>query len=178
MVLCVTVWRQLRAIGPLPGIGALVIPTMIVLLTGEVSFGWGLPFPLDLLPPLAGCALIAVGLLLMFRTISLFATVGQGTLAPWDPPQRLVARGPYRHVRNPMISGVVFILLGEATLLGSLPLFTWFLVFFALNAVFIPLIEERDLERRFGADYRRYKENVPRWLPRPRPWTGAAPIDQ
>lgn len=172
-----TVWRQLRAIGPLPGIGTLVIPAAIVFTTEEVSVGWDLPTPLSLLPPFAGCALIGVGLLLMYRTISLFAAVGKGTLAPWDPTQRLVVRGPYRHVRNPMISGVLFILLGEAALLGSLPLLFWFLAFFALNAIFIPLIEERDLERRFGEDYREYKRGVPRWIPRLSPWTGIADED-
>ena len=70
----------------------------------------------------------------MQRTISLFARVGQGTLAPWDPTQRLVVLGPYRHVRNPMISGVLAILLGEAALLGSPPLLVWFGAFFAVNA--------------------------------------------
>jgi protein-S-isoprenylcysteine O-methyltransferase Ste14 len=149
--------------------GAVVIPLLIVLLTGDVSLGWGLPFPLDLLPPLAGAVSIAIGLILMYRTITLFARIGKGTLAPWDPTQRLVVRGPYRHVRNPMISGVMFILLGEACLVGSIPLLIWFGVFSALNAIFIPLIEEPDLERRFGADYRDYKRAVPRWLPRARP---------
>src|SRR5215208_1937963 len=95
----------------------------------------------------------ALGLLLMYQTISLFANVGEGTLAPWDPPRNFVVRGVYRYVRNPMISGVLFILLGEATLLGSLPLLAWFLVFFAVNATYIPLLEERQLARRFGGEY-------------------------
>jgi protein-S-isoprenylcysteine O-methyltransferase Ste14 len=107
----------------------------------------------------------------MYKTISLFANVGEGTLAPWDPPRNLVARGVYRYVRNPMISGVIFILLGEAILLGSLPVLVWFLIGFAVNAIYIPLIEEKRLERRFGDEYLAYKRNVPRWIPRLRPWT-------
>jgi protein-S-isoprenylcysteine O-methyltransferase Ste14 len=106
----------------------------------------------------------------MYRTITLFASVGRGTLAPWDPTRRLVVRGPYRHVRNPMISGVLSILLGEAALLGSFPLLAWFGVFFAANAIYMPLVEEPGLERRFGDDYRTYKRNVPRWVPRRKPW--------
>jgi protein-S-isoprenylcysteine O-methyltransferase Ste14 len=96
--------------------------------------------------------------------------VGKGTLAPWDPTSRLVVRGPYRHVRNPMISGVLGILLGEAVLLGSVPLLVWFGLVLALNAVYMPLVEEPGLRSRFGEDYETYKANVPRWVPRLRPW--------
>lgn len=167
-----TVWRQLRAIGPLPFMGAVVVPATILALTGSVDIGWGLPAAVAWLPVVAGSALIAVGLLLMYRTISLFARFGEGTLAPWDPTQRLVVRGPYRHVRNPMISGVLSILLGESALLGSPPLLLWFLAFFAINALWMPLVEESDLERRFGDDYLLYKRAVPRWIPRRTPWKG------
>jgi len=170
-VVRMSVWRQLRAIGPLPGVGALLIPAALLYLTGGPDVGFGLSLPLGLLPALAGAALIGQGLLLMYRTISLFAQAGKGTLAPWDPTQRLVVLGPYRHVRNPMISGVLSILLGEGLLLGSPAILGWTLVFFSLNATFIPLFEEPDLVRRFGDDYVTYRRNVPRWVPRPRPWT-------
>jgi protein-S-isoprenylcysteine O-methyltransferase Ste14 len=122
-------------------------------------------------PGFSGAASSGFGLLLMYRTISLFASFGEGTLAPWDPPRRLVVRGVYRRVRNPMISGVFSVLLGEAALLGSPPVLLWFLIVFAVNAVYIPLIEERGLSERFGEEYLDYRRNVPRWLPRPRPWS-------
>ena len=161
----------MRAIVLLPTMMALVIPSMSISRTGAVNVGWGFSLPFKILPPLLGCGLMALGLLLLARTISLFATVGQGTLAPWDPTQHLVVQGVYRHVRNPMISGVLFILLGEATLVGSMPLLQWFLFFFALNVVYIPFAEEPGLVRRFGENYQRYKKNVPRWIPRLRPWS-------
>ena len=104
--------------------------------------------------------------------------LGEGTLAPWDETRRLVVRGVYRHVRNPMITGVLCLLLGEASLLGSLPLLGWFALFLLANALYIPLAEERGLERRFGEEYLLYKRNVPRWIPRVRPWNsppGAGP---
>src|SRR5437879_1577441 len=104
---------------------AVVVPTLIVWRDG-VDIGWGLPTPADVIPPPLGLALIGAGLTLMVRTISLLATVGKGTLAPWDPTRRLVVRGPYRRVRNPMISGVMAVLLGEAALLGSPSLLLWF----------------------------------------------------
>jgi protein-S-isoprenylcysteine O-methyltransferase Ste14 len=153
-----------------PGVVTLVVPAVILYLTGAIDFGWGLPPPTSWLLPLLGCALIGLGLLIMYKTISLFASVGEGTLAPWDPPRKLVVRGIYRYVRNPMISGVLSILLGEAAIFGSLALLVWFLVFFAFQAIYMPLVEERGLARRFGEDYLVYKRNVPRWIPRLTPW--------
>ena len=163
--------RHLLAIGLLPFVVTVVIPAYIIRTSSTLNTGWDLPSPLGLLPPLLGCALVGLGVLLVYKTVILFATVGEGTLAPWDPPRRLVVRGPYRHVRNPMISGVLFILLGEAILFGSVSLLVWFVMFFALNALTMPLIEEPLLESRFGSDYVTYKRNVPRWIPRLKPWT-------
>ena len=162
--------RHLLAIGLLPFVVTVVVPAYIIRTSSTLNISWGLPSPLGLLPTLLGSILVGLGVLLVYKTISLFATVGKGTLAPWDPPRRLVIRGPYRHVRNPMISGVLSILLGEAILLGSVPLVVWFVIDLALNALTIPLVEEPILDGRFGSDYVTYKRNVPRWIPRPKPW--------
>ena len=166
--------RHLLAILLLPGVVAIVVPAWILSRAGALRVGWGLAPPLAWLPLVLGCLLIGLGLLLVYRTISLFAGFGDGTLAPWDPPRRLVVRGIYRRVRNPMISGVFFVLLGEALLFGSPPVFLWFLVVFAINAVYIPLVEEPGLSGRFGEEYLDYKRNVPRWVPRLRPWNPRA----
>ena len=123
----------------------------------------------------AGVAVLAAGLVLFVASLRRFATEGQGTLAPWDPPRELVVRGPYRYVRNPMISGVLLVLLGEALVLRSRPHFLWACTFFAINAVYIPLLEEPDLEERFGEPYREYRRHVPRLLPRLSPWNRAGP---
>jgi protein-S-isoprenylcysteine O-methyltransferase Ste14 len=163
--------RHLRAVVFLPLIATVVVPGAIVLLTATHHVGWGLPAPLRPLPMALGGGLIAAGLVLFGWTVALFASVGEGTLAPWDATRRLVVHGVYRHVRNPMISGVLCILLGETALLGSLPLLGWCAGFLLVNALYMPLVEERGLERRFGGEYRLYKGNVPRWLPRLRPWS-------
>lgn len=120
--------------------------------------------------PILGLLAIGLGLVLMVATIRLFVTVGKGTLAPWNSTQRLVVQGAYRHVRNPMIAGVFFVLLGEAVLAASLPILGWFVFFVIANAVYIPLAEEPGLVKRFGADYLLYTQNVPRWIPRLRGW--------
>ena len=164
-------WKHIRAIILLPGIVMIVIPATILWLSGADSFGlWqSVPASRVVLPVIGGIC-ICLGLLLMVATIRLFVTVGKGTVAPWEPTQRLVVRGVYRHVRNPMIFGVILVLLGESVLTASLPLFCWFLVVVVVNAVYIPLSEEPGLIKRFGNEYLTYKRNVPRWVPRLRPW--------
>ncbi|HTO08483.1 MAG TPA: isoprenylcysteine carboxylmethyltransferase family protein [Myxococcota bacterium] len=127
---------------------------------------------LESLSVAAGLVFLGLGAGLFAACLRRFAGEGDGTLAPWDPPRVLVVRGPYRYVRNPMITGVIAVLLGEALVLRSLPLCAWALAFTALNLVYIPLVEEPDLERRFGDSYRRYCEHVPRIVPRSTPWSG------
>ncbi|HEX2717670.1 MAG TPA: methyltransferase [Gemmatimonadaceae bacterium] len=158
--------RHLLAIAALPFMVTIVIPGWIVRGARVVPVHGGTL----LLVQLLGIVLLALGLLLFASSLRRFATEGDGTLAPWDPPRRLVVRGPYRYVRNPMISGVVFVLFGEAALLLSRGLLQWALLFFAINAVYIPLIEEPMLRGRFGAEYDEYRRRVPRLLPRITPW--------
>jgi protein-S-isoprenylcysteine O-methyltransferase Ste14 len=154
--------RHLSAILVLPFTVSVLVPALLVLSSGA-ELTWG---------AIPGTALVAVGLALVGRTVALFARVGEGTLAPWDPTRRLVVVGPYRYVRNPMISGVLAILIGETLAFWSGALLVWTAVVFALNAIYMPLIEEPGLRSRFGPDYDRYCENVRRWVPRLRPWTG------
>jgi protein-S-isoprenylcysteine O-methyltransferase Ste14 len=160
--------RHLLAIAVLPVMVAVVVPVWIwrsdsIRLRIGAS-GWQLP------TQAAGVLLLLVGLALFISSLRRFATEGQGTLAPWDPPKRLVVRGPYRYVRNPMISGVVFVLFAEALIILSRSHFIWALTFLGLNLVYIPLLEEPMLRQRFGDAYIEYCRHVPRLLPRGRPW--------
>ena len=166
--------RHLKTILILPTTATVIIPATILWFTGGPDFswsrGWAFAFPAVLAPLLVGCILICSGLTSLGKTIHLFATIGKGTLAPWDPTQKLVVQGPYRHVRNPMISGVLSILLGESVLLGSGPVFIFALLFVTINHVYFITSEEPGLMRRFGEEYLRYRKAVPRWVPRLTPW--------
>jgi protein-S-isoprenylcysteine O-methyltransferase Ste14 len=164
--------RTLRSIIALPGLVLVVIPAIILWLTGSFNPGWGLEGWLAYLPAALGLLLLGVGLGLLAATIRLFISVGQGTLAPWDPPQKLVVAGPYRYVRNPMHSGVFITLYGEGLLFGSLPILIFVTIVFVFHWFYIPLTEERWLADQFGEDYQVYKQNVPRWIPRLTPWQG------
>jgi protein-S-isoprenylcysteine O-methyltransferase Ste14 len=163
-------WRQVLSVLLLPTTATIVIPALLISSYGA-SLGWELPGVLKPLTVLAGAALILAGLRLAIETISLFGREGDGTLAPWDPTRRLVVRGPYRRVRNPMITGVGLILLGEVAILGSPAILIEFGLFALLNLTYIPLVEEPGLSARFGAEYEEYRRAVPRWIPRRTPWT-------
>ena len=158
-----------KAIILLPGTVLVLIPAVILL----VGTAYG--HPISVADPgrvrfWVALLFVGLGLCLSVWTVTLFTRFGRGTPAPWQPPQQLVIRGPYRHVRNPMITSVLLVLLGEALMLGFWPIAAWMLVFFVGNAVYFPLVEERGLEKRFGSSYRQYKSNVPRWVPRLQPW--------
>ena len=121
--------RHIRAILALPVMALVVIPAALALLTGSCVPLWGGEPPLIALAALVGGSLMAIGLALVVMTIRLFVQVGRGTLAPWDATETLVVVGPYRYVRNPMISGVIFALFGESVLCGSVWVLGWALIF-------------------------------------------------
>ncbi|MBE7551453.1 MAG: isoprenylcysteine carboxylmethyltransferase family protein [Anaerolineales bacterium] len=162
--------KHIQAVLILPVMVTVVIPGLLILTAEPGKTGWALSLPLNWLALLGGVLFVSAGLILLFKTISLFATIGQGTLAPWFATRKLVVQGIYQYVRNPMISGVFCILLGEVLIFGSTILLTWFFMVVIINLIYIPLFEEPGLERRFGADYGLYKQNVPRWIPRLAPW--------
>ncbi len=163
-------WQQVKAVILLPFTVTVVIPAIILYCTGFGGMALLRSAPWNIVMFVGAGVLLVVGLVLLATTVALFAKIGRGTLAPWNPPQHLVVVGPYRHVRNPMISGVLSVLLAEALFFGSFPLLGLFAFGFILNAIYFPLVEEPGLEKRFGEEYVRYKQHVPRWIPRLRPW--------
>jgi protein-S-isoprenylcysteine O-methyltransferase Ste14 len=165
-----TLWNHIKAIVLLPFTVTVVIPAVILHSFGIGGTAVDRPAPWNFLMLVGAAALLGLGLTFFVMTIGMFIKIGRGTLAPWNPPQRLVVAGVYRHVRNPMITGVTCVLLAEAIFFGSSALFGWFVFFALVNAIYIPLVEEPALERRFGSDYFQYKRNVPRWIPRLTPW--------
>jgi len=155
-----------------------VVPHWLLFAFTTVDSRWTVVSSIVWLPRTLGGLLFSSGLVLFAWCVKLFAFVGKGTLAPWDPTRRLIAGGPYRYVRNPMISGVASMLTGEALICGSWVLAGWVFIFLCINHVYFLLSEEPALERRFGDDYRLYKMNVPRWIPGRRPWRGNQPKDE
>jgi protein-S-isoprenylcysteine O-methyltransferase Ste14 len=114
-----------------------------------------------------------LGFAVAIRCIWNFGWTGRGTPMPLAPPQRLVVVGFYRYVRNPMYVGFIIGWIGLWVVFGraNRTALTVLLVGFAVVALFVYFYEEPILRRKFGADYEEYCNNVPRWLPRLRPWT-------
>jgi len=164
--------RHMLAILLLPFLAAVLVPYWLLTSWTDVDTRWGNVSLLEWLPRCVGIVLLAGGLVLFGWCVKLFAQIGRGTLAPWDPTRRLVAIGPYRYVRNPMISGVFTILLGLALIWGSWIVGAWALLFIVINHTYFILSEEPGLERRFGDSFRTYKAHVPRWIPRSTAWDG------
>lgn len=164
--------KMIRSIIILPGTALVFIPTAILLLAKDSNFHHPITAP-DQIRFWFALVVACLGLTLSLWTVSLFRKFGEGTPAPWDPPKKMVIRGPYRHVRNPMITSVLIVLFAEAIFFQSWPIALWMLTFFVGNAIYFPLVEEKGLENRFGEDYLKYKAHVPRWVPRLRGWQGA-----
>ena len=143
----------------IPGTVTLLLPYEIVSQSPEnLPEVWRAPQWAALLPALLG---VAIYLWCLWD----FATFGRGTPAPIDPPKRLVVRGLYRYMRNPMYVGVLSILLAEAAFFESWWLLAYASFVFTVFHLFIVLYEEPVLSRQFGESYQAYRQSVRHWLP-------------
>ncbi len=140
-------------------------PTIVAGLVPWLLTRWEADDPSSVLL-VAGAVLIAIGGGLVLETTTRFALQGRGTPAPFAAPDRFVARGSYRVVRNPMYVGVLALIAGQALLLGREVLLVWAVAAAVLFQLFVVFHEEPELRKRFGAEYDDYRRRVGRWLPR------------
>jgi len=113
-----------------------------------------------------GIAVMAVGGILAFACVATFVSRGEGTPAPFDPPRRFVAAGPYKFVRNPMYIGGFTVLFGFGLYERSVAILLFTLPWLLSAHLFVILYEEPHLRSTFGAQYDVYCRSVRRWLPR------------
>lgn len=161
---------MIRAVLLLPVTVLVLVPGLLLWLVDGPRWFWDLPGPQRWMLYVPVNLLAAYGFWMGCWTCSLFLRVGRGTPAPWDPPRELVIRGPYRFVRNPMMSAVFALLISESLATGSRAIVAWTAVFVVGNLFYIPLSEEPGLVKRFGASYEAYRRHVPRWIPRLTPY--------
>ena len=161
--------EYLKVILILPGNALITIPLLIFLFT-QNSYSYQLiSFHSFLF--YVSIFFLALGLLLAIWSVRTFYTKGGvGTPGPWRPVSNLIISGPYLYVRNPMLLGVFFLLLFESIFFTSIQLFFWFIVFFVGNIIYFKIFEEKELIKRFGADYENYKNKVPILFPKFTPY--------
>ncbi len=149
----------IRAILTLPMIVAIAIPLLIGSMDSwrGIRTDWGL-------------VLVALGVLIVGWTVRDFFSVGRGTLAPWDPPRKLVTVGLFARVRNPMYIGVLTLIAGWAVWFMSPLLAGYVLVASVIFHVRVLVHEEPWAARSFPDHWATYKRHVPRWIPRLRAW--------
>ena len=147
--------RALISFLVLPGTVAGLVPVWIV--STDRGRGHGL---------LLGVVPLAIGAVILLWCVRDFYVSGKGTLAPWDPPKRLVIVGLYRFTRNPMYVGIVLLLVGWGLLAAS-PWLAGYTVILAIAFhLRVVLYEEPRLKKQFGNEWASYAAAVPRWLPR------------
>ena len=117
-------------------------------------------------PQVAGMIMVTIGTTLALWCVFTFVFIGKGMPAPFDPPRKLVIRGPYRFVRNPMYIGAGMTLAGAALYYESLSISIYTGLFFLITHLFVVLYEEPTLRRTFGAEYEAYCSRVRRWMPK------------
>lgn len=145
--------RAIAAFVALPGVVAFALPIWI-----GVSTDGGARHIAPALVPLC------LGTFLLVWCVREFLISGRGTLAPWDPPQRLVTSGPYRVSRNPMYIAVVTVLVGWCVLWDSRPLIIYTVLFLFGFHLRVILFEEPWAARQFGTQWLDYRAHVPRWV--------------
>ncbi|MGD2251795.1 MAG: isoprenylcysteine carboxylmethyltransferase family protein [Anaerolineales bacterium] len=151
-------------------IGALVFglfTALFVYLATLVDRALSLPWPFsDAVGWFVAVPLMAVGGAAIAWSAFHFVRA-KGTPVPFNPPPTLVESGPYRYVRNPMVSGVFLLLFGIGFAIRSLSLVVIFTPLYILANVWeLKKIEEPELIRRLGEDYLAYRERTPMLFPR------------
>lgn len=120
-------------------------------------------YPLNLI---AGIPLITAGVLLSGYCIYFFLK-SKGTPVPLNPPPKLITTGPYAYIRNPMLTGAFLQLFGFGILCDSFSLtFIFTPLLILINIIELKKIEEPELEKRLGEEYREYKKRVPMFFPK------------
>src|SRR6516165_1105204 len=109
---------------------------------------------------------------ILLDSFARFALQGLGTPAPVMPPTHLVVTGFYRYVRNPMYVAVTALIVGQGLLFGSVAVLEYGAIVWAAFFLFVLGYEEPALGEQFPEEYKRYRANVRRWIPRTTPWRG------
>lgn len=144
----------------------IVIPFFIVVISSYMDQWLHLPkFFYEMVNQVIALFLIITGWLLANWTVKVQYSLGRGTPIPLMATQKLVVKRPYTYCRNPMTLGTAMVYLGVAFWLSSFSAIGLALIYPVGILIYIKLIEEKELEERFGLEYLEYKRRTPFLIP-------------
>jgi protein-S-isoprenylcysteine O-methyltransferase Ste14 len=151
-------------------IGALIFPTgipaILILLLPQIDKMIGIgSFYVGYGNIIIGAIAIVMGGFFALWTIIAQIKLASGTPFPMLPTKKLLIIGPFKYCRNPMTLGTIIAYSGVAILVGSFTALLAVVIFALMLLVYLKLIEEKELEMRFGQEYLEYKNNTPFILP-------------
>jgi len=147
-------FRALFAFLALPAVVGGLLPWLLLGNDGWRTRGTALGWPV-----------VLFGACVLLGCVRDFYAIGKGTLAPWDPPKKLVVAGFYRFVRNPMYVGVLAWLAGWSLVTGRRRLAVYTGIVALAFHLRVILYEEPALAREFKNEWTQYRRSVNRWLP-------------
>lgn len=145
----------------------LFFPSLLFLITSLILDKWfALPTLLNLpLHALIGSILIVLGIFFLLWTLKAQREIGKGTPMPLMATRKLVVQKPYAYCRNPLAFGLITLYFGISIFIGSVSSLILVVVFSTIILSYIKFIEEKELERRFGDAYVKYKQTTPFIIP-------------
>jgi protein-S-isoprenylcysteine O-methyltransferase Ste14 len=159
--------RALLQVIAFSGIVIWLLPAVAIDASGT---GWR--HPLELSPWLRSLVVqvLAVPAILGLSAVQEFVSRGGGTPVPYDPPRRIVVSGAYAYVANPMQLSATVLLLGLGVCVGNAWVGATGIMAYLYSSGIAAWDENADLGERFGEAWPRYRGEVPKWIPRWRPW--------
>lgn len=144
--------------------GLLILAFVVIAINTDKLIGLAGIFP-NPLHIILSLPIFSIALFLIGWSVQHFLRV-KGTPVPFNPPPVLVTAGPYTYTRNPMLTGVFFLLFGFGVYFGSVSLLILFTpLFIVVNFWELKSIEEPELEKRLGEKYIAYRKRTPMFFP-------------
>ncbi|KAA3661825.1 MAG: hypothetical protein DWQ04_15240 [Chloroflexi bacterium] len=145
-----------------------LFPTLLFLIPNFLLDDWfNLPTLGDTAVRLIiGPVLILLGIIFLLWTTKAQREIGKGTPMPLMATQKLIIQKPYSYCRNPLFFGLLNFYFGISIVIGSISSVVVVAVFSVIVLSYVKLIEEKELEKRFGDDYTAYKQTTPFLFPR------------
>ncbi len=144
-----------------------ILPVALVYFSSRLDTRFGLPqLDYGAINVVTGWFFMGVGFLFACWAVYVQFTIGRGTPVPVMATQKLIIQKPYNYCRNPMALGTIVLYLGVAVLKGSISAVVLVLIGSILLLTYIKLLEEKEMELRFGEDYQEYRQETPFIIPR------------